>query len=72
LGDASYSVYLFHTMGIRVTVHLLTLLRIAPTNWFSTTAALTMFMTISAGIGIAIYWFAERPLLDRMRHLVPR
>jgi exopolysaccharide production protein ExoZ len=72
LGDASYSVYLFHaTIGIRLAVHLLAVLRIAPTNWFSTAAALAIFMTISAGIGIAIYWFVERPLLDRLRALIP-
>jgi exopolysaccharide production protein ExoZ len=72
LGDASYSVYLFHaTIGIRLAVHLLAVLRIAPTNWFSTAAALAIFMTISAGIGIAIYWFVERPLLDRLRVLLP-
>jgi exopolysaccharide production protein ExoZ len=73
LGDASYSVYLFHaTIGIRLAVHLLAVLRIAPTNWLSAMTALAVFMTMSAGIGIAIYWFAERPLLDRMRHLVPQ
>jgi exopolysaccharide production protein ExoZ len=72
LGDASYSVYLFHTIGLRATVHLLTLLRIAPTNWLSTTVALAIFMTMSAGLGVAIYWLAERPLLDRLRHLVPQ
>jgi len=71
LGDASYSVYLFHgTIGIRLVVNLLTVLPISPTNWFSTAVVLAIFMTISAGIGIAIYWFVERPLLDRLRHLV--
>jgi exopolysaccharide production protein ExoZ len=69
LGDASYSVYLFHaTVGIRLAIHLLAVLRIAPTNWFSAAAALAIFMTMSAGIGIAIYWFVERPVLDRLRH----
>jgi succinate dehydrogenase/fumarate reductase cytochrome b subunit len=64
-------VYLFHgTIGIRLVVNLLTVLPISPTNWFSAAAVLAIFMTVSAGIGVAIYWYVERALLDRLRHLV--
>jgi len=68
LGDASYSIYLFHaTIGIRVAFHVLNALRIVPSNWFSVTLALSIYLAISTVIGILIHWILEKPMLSHLR-----
>jgi exopolysaccharide production protein ExoZ len=68
LGDASYSIYLFHaTIGIRVAIHVLAMLHMPSSNWFFAAVVLAILMAISAAIGVAIHWFVERPALGRLR-----
>ena len=73
LGDASYSIYLFHaTIGIRLAIHVLTMLHMPSSNWISATLVLAIFMVISAAIGVAIHWFVEKPVLGRLRRWCER
>jgi exopolysaccharide production protein ExoZ len=73
LGDASYSIYLFHaTIGIRLAVHVLTTLHMPSSKPFSAAVVLAIFLVISAAIGVAVHWFVERPVLGRLRRWCER
>lgn len=56
LGDASYSIYLLHYVPILLAWNF-----IPKDSYWPVTAALAV------GLGIAGYWFVERPLLNAMR-----
>lgn len=60
LGDASYSIYLFHYPILGIIAKLLLASGILVTNiiWFE------IFISISVGVCCLVYWFIEKPLLD--------
>jgi len=60
LGNASYSIYLFHlTVGFDLSRRLIKLLHVAPT---SASEMLLIFLAISTAVGVIIHWVLERPM----------
>jgi peptidoglycan/LPS O-acetylase OafA/YrhL len=73
LGDASYSIYLFHyTVGLPLALHVQAALGLTPTHWMRITLMLVIDIVCSAAVGIAIHWFVEKPLLKWLRGLNER
>ena len=68
LGDASYSIYLFHsTVGLRLGLRAITALRLQDNDWFSVSIELAIYLVISVAAGVAMHRILERPLLAWMR-----
>lgn len=68
LGDASYSIYLSHTLALilpRVIISYIPL-----QGWSQFVLFFTMSLIISAATGIAIHYFVERPILDFFKRFV--
>ena len=62
LGDASYSIYLFHLFAIKIMARAAIAAHVAP-GIAGTIALEALAILVSAGLGIAIYRAIESPLL---------
>lgn len=61
LGDASYSIYLWHTLALSVSAKAASVLHLP------TIIALPIHVVVGTGTGLIAYWLIERPLLDAFR-----
>lgn len=75
LGDASYSIYLFHGTGLGWSHKVLKM--VWPNAVAHPMLCITFYVTFAVGVGIVMHFVAERPLLALMRkgglaHVVAR
>jgi exopolysaccharide production protein ExoZ len=64
VGDASYSIYLSHLLVMIVSAKLVALLPAGRLPTGSADLALLALLAVSAGVGILVYRWAEKPMLD--------
>ncbi len=67
LGDASYSIYLFHLATSRAARQLVQDLGLTSANYTDIALAIGINMALAVGLGIVIYYSLERPLLSLLR-----
>ena len=68
LGDASFSIYLFHLTAFKLAREVVSLLSISPSNYFNIIAIIAIHAIISILVGVAIYFVIEKPLLKILRN----
>ena len=69
MGDASYSIYLFHaTVGMRLAVHVVDMFPMPASRWLAAGVVLAIFMSISVVIGVGVHLIFEKPVLGHLRH----
>ena len=71
LGDASYSIYLFHMATMPISVGVRHALGLASAGPVGIVAGLAIHFAIAALAGLAIHRFVERPMLHALRRLLP-
>jgi exopolysaccharide production protein ExoZ len=67
LGDASYSIYLFHIASFGISLRLCDALHLGQRGSPGLILGIALQMVIATGVGLAIHRFVERPLLRAMR-----
>jgi exopolysaccharide production protein ExoZ len=72
LGDASYSIYLFHLASFWIPDHLLRLAGISSPTPLNVAVVLAAHLLTAMGVGLAIHRWLERPLLDFLRERLAR
>jgi exopolysaccharide production protein ExoZ len=70
LGDASYSIYLFHLATFKITREVITCLGLSPSGYFNIITILLMHALVSIVAGIVIYYVIEKPLLKTLRNML--
>jgi len=68
LGDASYSIYLFHLASFKLARALVSYFSINSTGYINIVTIIAVHVLISIVTGIAVYYFIERPLLRLLRN----
>lgn len=68
LGDASYSIYLFHLVAFDLARTIVAYFSINPSGYVNVITIIAIHVACSIVIGIAIYYFVEKPLLALMRN----
>lgn len=71
LGDASYSIYLFHLASFAIAGWLLRRAGLVEATPFSIAVALAVHVGVATLTGVAIWWTVERPLLRMLRRSMP-
>jgi exopolysaccharide production protein ExoZ len=66
IGDASYSIYLFHIASFGISLRLCDALHLGQRGLPGLILGITLQMVIATGVGLAIHRFIERPLLRAM------
>lgn len=66
LGDASYSIYLTHTV-ISLSIAKMLWSHIPTEGWIQFSSWIAISLCVSAGIGVVVYQFIERPLMKWLR-----
>lgn len=72
LGDASYSIYLFHAAAFVPARALIHFLEIGSSGYLNVLTIVLVQVAYSIVIGIAVYFLIEKPLLKLLRHLFAR
>lgn len=62
LGDASYSIYLFHLLSFTVSWHVVSLLRLSPAVPKDMIPVFAIYVVVAAGAGIVLHHLLEKPL----------
>lgn len=68
LGDASYSIYLFHLTSFALARELIDWFALSPDGYLNVVFIIALHMLMAAIMGIAVYYTIERPLLEALRH----
>ena len=68
LGDASYSIYLFHLASFKLARSVVEFLGLAPTDYFNIITIIGIQVVISVITGVGVYYVIEKPLLRFLRN----
>jgi len=71
LGDASYSIYLFHLFAVKIVARVAIAAHVAP-GFAAAIALEVLVILVSAGLGVAIHRIVEAPLLKAAYRAVAR
>jgi exopolysaccharide production protein ExoZ len=72
LGDASYSVYLFHLMSFLLTKQIVHWTGLSAANKWGVLANFAVYLAVAAASGIAIHLIVEKPFTERVSSLLRR
>ena len=67
LGDASYSIYLFHLLSFKLARVVVGSLSIEPHGYFNILTIIGIHVLVSVTSGIAVYYIVEKPMLRLLR-----
>lgn len=70
LGDASYSIYLFHLATFQITRGILAYLGLNPSGYLNIAFIILMHVLVSIVTGVAIFYAIEKPLLRILRKML--
>jgi exopolysaccharide production protein ExoZ len=70
LGDASYAIYLFHLAAFSAAREVIGYLQLAPVGYLNIATIIVIQVGLATACGIAVHYWAERPLLSILRPLV--
>lgn len=68
LGDASYSIYLFHLASFKLARALVSLFSLEPSGYVNISVIVAIHVVVSVVTGIAVYYFIEKPMLQVLRN----
>jgi len=68
LGDASYSIYLFHLLSFKLARVIMGFLSLKPDGYINILTIIGIHILVSISTGIAIYYIIEKPLLRLLRN----
>lgn len=72
LGDASYSIYLFHTLSFLLTRHIIAWSGLTVQTRWGVLSHFLVYMGIAAIAGVAVHFIVEKPLTEQAGRLVRR
>jgi len=72
LGDASYSIYLFHTLSFLLTRHIIAGSGLTVQTRWGALSHFLVYMGVAALGGVAIHFMVEKPLTEQLGRLVRR
>jgi len=68
LGDASYSIYLFHLLSFKLARVVVEFLSLKPNGYVNILSIIGIHVLVSVASGIAVYYIIEKPLLRLFRN----
>jgi exopolysaccharide production protein ExoZ len=72
LGDASYSVYLFHMLSFLLTKQIIQWTGLTAANKWGVLATFAVYLAVAAASGIAVHFMVEKPFTERASSLLRR
>ena len=72
LGDASYSIYLFHLFFFGMARGLINYLELSPSGYLSIISIILVQVIVSTAGGIVVFYLIEKPLLKTLRDMLGR
>ncbi|HUW28397.1 MAG TPA: acyltransferase [Sulfuriferula sp.] len=72
LGDASYSIYLFHLLSFAISWHVVSKLRLSATDPHDLIPVFAIYVVVAAGAGIVLHHLLEKPLVRTGNALIKR
>jgi exopolysaccharide production protein ExoZ len=72
LGDASYSIYLFHVASFSLVESLVNSIGLSADGMINIFMIIILHISVATIVGIAIYLAVEKPLLKILRHILMR